>query len=173
MHNALAVLLSTLFLASSITALHFPQFRLFPDPKPAHHDISNKCTFTLWQKQLCSAAKKTNYIQMFEIEDHTNDITIDVAALRPAASHNSYTKVTPNDVLAIKGLLDDKSLVIGASDRDDDEVLFDFDSTIFTSDGSRNSEEAWCETGAWDIEDWECGMSSRVSTLTHACFERH
>ncbi|KAF2826005.1 hypothetical protein CC86DRAFT_293759 [Ophiobolus disseminans] len=154
MHNALVVLLSSFFFASSTTALYFPQFRLFSASKTAQHDISDKCTFTLWHKQLCSAGKKTNYIQMFEIEDHTNDIIVDIAALRPASAHNSYTKIGPNRAFAVRRLLDDKSLVIGGSEVEDDEVLFNFDGTVFTSDGSKNSEEAWCDAGAWDNENW-------------------
>lgn len=165
MHNALAVLLSTFFFASSTSALYFPQFRLSLTPKPVHHDVSDKCTFTIWQKQLCTSSKKTNYIQLNEIEDRTNDITIDIAALRPAASHNSYARISEDESFVVKGLLNDKSLVIGTSDRKDDNVVFEADGVWFTGDGSRNSEDAWCDAGAWDVEDWQCGMGSRVSEL--------
>ena len=123
MHNALGALAVFFFLASSTTALYFPQSRL-SSTKAVHLDLTSKCTFTLWHEQLCTASKKTNYIQIFEIEDRANNITINIVALRPAASRNSYTKISANDVFAIKGLLDDKSLVVGASQFNDDEVLF-------------------------------------------------
>jgi hypothetical protein len=66
-------------------------------------------------------------------------------------SRNSYTKISASDVFAIKGLLNDKSLAIGASQFNDDEVLFQNNKILFSS-GSKNSEEAWCVTEEWDIE---------------------
>ncbi|KAA8611967.1 hypothetical protein TUN199_01299 [Pyrenophora tritici-repentis] len=159
MHNALTALASVFFLVSSTNALYFPRFRL-SSTKALHHDLTNKCTFTLWHKQLCTASRKTNYIQIFEIEDHANNLTINIAELQPAVSRNSYTKISASDVFAIKGLLDDKSLAIGASQFNDDEVLFQNDEILFSS-ASKNSEEAWCVTGEWDIESWGCGEGSR------------
>ena len=163
MHNALAVL-SILFFTSSTTALYFPQFRLTPSPSPKaiHPEFTNKCTFTLWQKQLCTAGTKSNYIQLNEIQDNPNDITIDIAALRPASSRNSYTKISTKHVFAIEGLLDDKSLTIRGSNVDDDDVLFEHDGVWFTSDVYKNNNRAWCVAEAWDNEDWECGAGSRV-----------
>lgn len=167
MHNALAVLASIFFFTSSTCAFHLPQLPFFATPKPPHHDLSNKCTFTLWQKQMCSASKKTNYIQVFEIQDHANDLTIDIASLRPAASHNSYIKISPTNVFAIKGLLDDKSLVISGWVNDNDKISFDNNGLHFTSD-TIDAEDAWCLTGEWDTERWECGQGSRVSWVSEA-----
>jgi hypothetical protein len=164
MHNALAVLLSVFFIASSTAALHIPQSPLSAASIPAHRDLTNKCTFTLGHKQLCAASKRTNYIQMNEIEDHANNISIDVAALRPAASHNSYVKISANEMFAVEGLLDGKSLVMGASDQHEDELWFANDDVWFSS-SEESGEEAWCVAGEWNNGDWECGKGSRVSLV--------
>jgi len=161
MHNALAVFASLIFLTSSSTAFHIPQFHLSPTPTPSHHDLSQKCTFTLHHKQTCFASKKTSYIQLNSIRDHANAITIDVAALRPAASHNSYVRISANDAFAVENLLDDRSLVVVGSSEDEDEVVFVNGGEVFGSEGGNG--EAWCEEGEWDDECWECGMGSRVS----------
>lgn len=172
MHNALVVIASIFFLAPSSSAFHLPQFRLSATPEPVHHDLTNKCTFTLWHKQTCFASKKTNYVQMFEIKDHANNITIDVAALRPSASHNSYIKISPHDVFAVEGLLDDKSLIIADLPSEGDDIYFLNDDAIFSSDLELNSEEAWCVTSQWDNNFRECGKGSRVSRVNEAeCIE--
>jgi hypothetical protein len=164
MHDALAVLISIFFFTSSIAALHIPQSPLSAGSNPSHRDRTGKCTFTLWHKQLCASAKKTNYIQMNEIEDHANNISIDVASLRPAASHNSYVMISADEMFAVEGLLDDRSLVIGVSDQHEDELWFTNDDVFFSS-SEENGEEAWCVAGEWDNEDWECGKGSRVSRI--------
>jgi hypothetical protein len=56
-------------------------------------------------------------------------------------SQNSYTKISASDVFAIKGLLNDKSLAIRASQFNDDKVLFQNNEILFSS-SSKNSEEA-------------------------------
>jgi hypothetical protein len=159
MHNALAVLYSIFFLFSSATsALFLPQFRL---SKPSSLEIADKCTFNLWHKQIIATSAKTNYVQLNEIRDNTNDITIDIAALRPATERNSYSKISATQSFAVQGLLDNSSLTIGEG-NDEDEILFEHDGLYFSSDVMKNSDDAWCVAGAWD-NDVKSGVGSRVS----------
>lgn len=163
MHHALAVTASVLFFASSTSALYFPQFLLPSATKLNQHGLTGKCTFTVWHKQICPAAKKTNYIQINEIEDHANHITIDLADKRPASARNSYNMISPTRIFAIEGLLDDRRLMLTGSQNDEDEVLFEYGDMFFSSQGYKTDKQAFCATSAWDTEDWECGMGSRVS----------
>lgn len=165
MHNALAVMLSVLFFASSASALYFPQFHLTKSPslEAKHSEVANKCTFTLSHKQLCTATAKTNYIQINEIEDHSNDLTIDIAALRDIAARNSYSKISTQQVFAIANLLDDNVLVVRGDGADGDNLLFEYDGTLFSSGVGKTNKDAWCVAEAWNNADWECGKGSRVS----------
>jgi hypothetical protein len=163
MHNALAVLLSIFFFStSSSIALSLPSSRDTLASRTTPPAPADKCSFTLWHKQLCTAATKANYIQINQLEDHNNDIIIDLAALRPVAARNSYSRISDTQVFAIEGLLDDKTLTIRSEDGHD-EVMFDHDGVQFSSDVTKNGEEAWCVAGAWDSDSWECGSGSRVS----------
>jgi hypothetical protein len=159
MHNALAVLYSIFFLFSSATsALFLPQFRLSKASSP---EIANKCTFNLWHKQLITTSTKTNYVQLNEIQDNTNGITIDIAALRPATERNSYTKISATQIFAVEGLLDNTSLTI-VGGNGDDEILFEHDGLYFSSNVMKDSNDAWCVAGAWN-NDVKSGLGSRVS----------
>jgi hypothetical protein len=161
MHNALAVLCSTVLVFTTCTsALSLPHFRL--SSKSTHPELANKCSFTIWHKQLCTGTTKTNYIQLNELEDHPNHITIDIAALRPVTARNSYAKISATQVFAVEGLLDSTDLTIRGEDGSD-EVKFEHDGTSFYSDETKNAEDAWCTSGAWNNEDWQCGAGSRVS----------
>jgi hypothetical protein len=161
MHNALAVLYSIFFLLSTSTsALFLPQFRLTPS-KPSSLEIANKCTFNLWHKQILTASAKTNYIQLNEIQDNVNDITIDIAALRPITERNSYARICAHQVFAVEELLDYTNLTVRGYDNVD-EVTFEHDGVGFSSDETKSSEDAWCVTGAWD-NDVKSGVGSRVS----------
>jgi hypothetical protein len=162
MHNTLAVLFSSLiFFSASTAALFLPQFRLSPS-KSTNPELANKCSFTLWHKQLCTAATKNNYIQLNEIQDHTNQLTIDIAALRPMTARNSYSKISAKQVFAVEGLLHNTNLTIRGEDGSD-EVWFEHDGTGFSSDVMNKAEDAWCVTESWDVEDWQCGAGTRVS----------
>jgi hypothetical protein len=163
MHNALAVLYSIFFLFSTwASALFLPQFRLALS-KPTNLDLADKCSFTLWHKQLHTASTKKNYIQLNELQDHTNGIIIDIAALRPATSRNSYSRISAKQVFAIEGLLDNTNLTIRGEDGKN-EVTCEHDGVSFSSDERKNSQDAWCVSGAWD-NVVESGVGSRVRYL--------
>jgi hypothetical protein len=100
---------------------------------------SHKCTFTLLQKQI----RTTNYIQINHLFDHTNDIAINVASLRPNAAHNSYAKVSANQVFAIEGLLDNGNLTVWGMDG----IAFQSAGLIWTSE--RRVSKAGCDVGTW------------------------
>lgn len=161
MHNALAVLCSTLFFffSTSTSALFLPQFRLSTS-EPTSSEAANKCTFNLWHKQLITADAKTNYIQLNDIKDNTNSIVIDIAALRPVTERNSYSRISAHQVFAVEGLLDNTNLTISGYD-DVDQVTFAHDGIVFSSEESKNFENASCVAGAWDSV--VSGVGSRVS----------
>jgi hypothetical protein len=103
---------------------------------------SHICTFTLLQKQV----RDTNYVQINHLYDHTNDIAVNIASLRPSAAHNSYAKVSANDVFAIEGLLDYGNLTVwGADGRD--EIAFESAGLIWTSE--KRVSKAGCDVGTW------------------------
>jgi hypothetical protein len=161
MYTTLAVILSIFFLATSTNALYFPQLRLSPFTKATHPELADKCTFTAYHKQIRTVASKKDYIQINQIVDHPNDITIDIAALRPATARNSYVRLSSKEAYAIEGLLDDKSLVVHQG-HDVDEVLFEVDGVWFSSDMTKNAKSAYCVSGSWDNEFREGEVGSRV-----------
>jgi hypothetical protein len=163
MHNALVVVCSVFFFlfGTSTCAVFLPQLRLI-SPKPSQPQVANRCTFNLWHKQIISAAAKTNYIQLNEIKDNTNGITIDIAALRPVTEHNSYTRVCAHQVFVVDGLLGNTNLTIRGYD-DIDEVTFEHDGIAFSSDAAKNSKNASCVASAWDNEVVS-SVGSRVSS---------
>jgi hypothetical protein len=119
--------------------------------------LADKCTFTLFHKQLITAAQsestsegKINYIQIDSLEDDTNGITIDVASSRPRTERNSYAKVSAKQVLTIAGLLDDTSLTIHGTDGED-ALVFESDGVSWATEGGskRVRPDAWCDSGIW------------------------
>jgi hypothetical protein len=159
--NTLVVMLSSVFFlfTACTSAFYLPQSRL-----PATQlDLANKCSFNVYHKQLCpsTTTSKQNYIQINTLIDHANHITIDIAALRPVAARNSYARLSATQVFAIEGLLGNTNLTVRGEDGSD-EVLFEHDGTTWSSD---KGSEASCVSGAWDVEDWQCGAGSRVSGL--------
>jgi hypothetical protein len=123
-----------------------------------HPGLSNQCTFMLWHKQMINATAKTNYIQLHEIQDHANNIIIDLLALVPVGAHNSYFRISAKQVFAVEGLLDNSNLTIKGEDGSD-EVRFEYDGVWFSS--IRSTKDAWCSSEGWD-SNLESGLSSRV-----------
>ncbi|KAH7384257.1 hypothetical protein DE146DRAFT_622269 [Phaeosphaeria sp. MPI-PUGE-AT-0046c] len=164
MHNALVVFYSIFFiLSTSIGALSVPQFRL-SHYKPTDPTLANKCTFSLWHKQIQNKDTKTNYIQLNELQDHSNGIVIDIAALRPVVARNSYSLISDRQVFAVEGLLDNTNLTIRGEDGSD-EVRCEHDGVRFSSEEGQNSIEAYCKTGAWDNT-----FASFVGSRLHCTF---
>lgn len=161
MYNTLAVLFSVSFLLSTSTfALSVPQIRFSPY-KPSDPTLATKCTFSLWHKQLQTQDAKLNYIQLNELQDHANGISIDLAALRPVAARNSYSLISEHQVFAIEGLLDNTNLTIRGEDGSD-EVRCEHDGVRFGSEEESNGDEAYCRSGEWS-NVLSTGLGSRVS----------
>ena len=176
--NTFAILSSVLFLAtSSCTARVVPPQppRILPRSdaqsllSTSATSLADKCTFTLFHKQLITAARaestskgKINYIQIDSLEDHANGITIDIASSRPRAERNSYAKVSAKQVLTIAGLLGDTSLTIYGTDGED-ALVFESDGVSWATEGGskRVRPEAWCNSGIWA----ESGKGSRERTM--------
>jgi hypothetical protein len=173
--NTFAVLSSVLLLAPSLCVARIvpPQPpRILPRrdaqsllSTPAR-SLADKCTFTLFHKQLITAAEpasasegKINYVQVDVLEDHVNGITIDVASSRPRTEHNSYVKVSANQIFDIEGLLYDTNLTIHGTDGED-ALVFESDGLKWATEGGNKKPrpEAWCNTGVWV----ESGKGSRV-----------
>jgi hypothetical protein len=176
--NTFAILYSVLFLASSPCAA-----RVLPPQPPrilprgdaqsllsiSATSLTDKCTFTLFHKQLITAAQpestakgKINYVQIDSLEDHTNGITIDVASSRPRAERNSYAKVSAKQILTITGLLDDTSLTVHGTDGED-ALVFESDTVSWATEGGSKTltPGAWCNSGIW----FESGRGSRERTM--------
>jgi hypothetical protein len=163
MHNALAVLYSVLFLFGTWTsALFLPQIRLAPS-RPTNHKLANKCSFTLWHKQIHTLSTKYNFVQLNELQDHANSMIIDIAALRPLTARNSYNEISDKQVFAVEGLLDNTNLTIRGEDGKN-EVMCEHDGVFFSSDERKNSRDAWCVSEAWN-NIIESGVGSRVRTF--------
>jgi hypothetical protein len=153
MHTTLSILFSALILISSTHARVVPPQPPYPlsrraldasSPSPSA-SIENKCTFSLFHKQVWNV----NYIQLNTLVDHTNSITIDLAQLRPQTEHNSYAKVSAKRVFEVEGLLDNANLTIRGEDGSE-RLRFESGGLVWTSESK--GEEAWCETGDWDNE---------------------
>ncbi|KAH7370973.1 hypothetical protein BKA66DRAFT_424823 [Pyrenochaeta sp. MPI-SDFR-AT-0127] len=156
MHNALAVLLSVFFIASSTTAR-------VVSPPPSSSALDDKCTFTLWHKQLYpssdSAPTSRNYIQINTLFDHANDITIDIAHLRPSTAFHSYSKVSETQVFAIEGLLDGTNVTVRGTDGRD-ALRLESDGLVWMADGVARGDDAWCEVGEWNAN----GKDGKINT---------
>ncbi|KAI2484046.1 hypothetical protein Ptr902_02986 [Pyrenophora tritici-repentis] len=134
-----------------------------PAQSPAP-SLNDKCTFTLFHKQLLttpSSRDRTNYIQLNALTDNTNALTIDIAAQRSPAERNSYVKVSEQDVFVVGGLLDNASLSI--TGREGSDVLeLESDGRKWSTVRAAKDVEgmvAWCNAGEWN----EGGNGSRVS----------
>ena len=172
--NALPALSSFLLLFASSTGArviplqppHILRREAVSTTPPA--PLDNKCTFTLFHKQVLIATSSSsqgriNYIQVNTLIDHTNDIAMDIAAQRPQAEHNSYVKVSEQKVFAVQGLLDDASLTIRGSDGEDQLELESGAwkwSTVLAT-GEDDKVMAWCQAGEWA----GAGNGSRVSLV--------
>jgi hypothetical protein len=89
-------------------------------------------------------------IQLNTLIDHTNDLAIDVAHLRPRNEHNSYSKVSAKRVFAVEGLLNNAIFTIRGEDGRDG-LGFESNGFTWTSEiGSSSGREAWCEAAEWD-----------------------
>jgi hypothetical protein len=150
MHSVL-VFLVLLFLDTLSSTIFLPQ-------SPVHPGLANKCTFMLWHRQMLNATAKTNYIQLHEIQDHTNNIVIDFLVLVPVDTRNSYFRISEKQVFVVEGLLDSANLTIRGEDGSD-EVRFEYDGVWFSS--VRGTKDAWCSTEGWD-NNVESRPSSRV-----------
>lgn len=133
--------------------------RPFPD---------GSCSFTLWQRRQFSST----YIQLNTIRDLANDITVDVAAQRPATAFNSYTRLDENYAFAVTGLLDDKDLVITHLRGDElafrvGEVEWSTQSFWRRKGPSGNWKRAACSAGAW-----EDSAEARVCAATSVKMDR-
>jgi hypothetical protein len=109
------------------------------------------CTFTLWQRQQASV----DYIQLNTIRDHANNITVYVAAQRPATGLNSYTRLDDNHAFAVTGLLDRRNLTI--THIGDDELGFTIGQAKWSTrsfwrmqDDSGKWNRAACNAWAWE-----------------------
>jgi hypothetical protein len=145
MPTAISLLLSTLLLTSSTHSRVVPPQLPYPLSRRAI-DTSSSCTFSLFHKQVHAV----NYIQVNTLVDHTNDIIIDLAHLRPPTEHNSYAKVSKKRVFAVEGLLGNTNLTIRGEDGSD-RVRFESDGLRWSTEGGKEG-SAWCEVGEWDGE---------------------
>jgi hypothetical protein len=149
----LAAFSLTIFhLSISISALFLPQKLVLPE-------IAKECTFMLWHKQIINLTK-TNYIQLHQIYDNTNNVVIDVLESIPITAHNSYFRISATQVFAVEGLLDGTNLTIKGEDGSD-EVRCENDGILFSTD--KSMKDALCIPGPWDI-DTEIWTGSRVKS---------
>lgn len=130
---------------STLAASYILPSPSFTSDAPFLNSPNDQCTFKLFHRQHHSL----NYIQINALTDHANDIVVDIAALRPAAAFNSYTRVAEDQVFAIMGLLDDEQLTIKGKDGSDT-LEFSVGEWEWTSRDMRNEVVGrWCEVGAW------------------------
>lgn len=122
----------------------------------------SSCTFTLWHRQQASV----NYVQLNTIRDHSNDITVDVAAQRLATAFNSYVRLSDSHAFAVTGLLDKRNLTMMSLRGD--ELAFK------VGEAEWNTQSFWRrkdESGQWiraacNAWDWEGNAEARVSHTT-------
>jgi hypothetical protein len=146
MHTLLAFIFTILLSDTLSSTLFLPQ--LWEDPK-----LTRRCTVTLRHKQLTTLTARTNYVYLEQLQDHSNDITVDVQALIPVTIRNSYSKISAKQVFAVEGLLYDTNLTIRGEDNSD-EVRIEHNGVWFSSD--KGNKDAWCSH-----ENWNDGLESR------------
>ncbi|KNG52477.1 hypothetical protein DDE82_006327 [Stemphylium lycopersici] len=143
--------------------------------------LDNKCTFTLWHKQISSTTSqstpsaevkdRTNYIYLPILTDHTNSLTISITERKPLQEHNSYTHVSSTRAYSITGLLDDDALTISAREGDD-ALVFDMDDLRWVAGGigeeNVSEDEAWCQVGGW-AESGSRGNRERKMECAFRC----
>lgn len=117
------------------------------------------CTFTIWHRRQDSV----NYVQLNAILDYSNDMTVDLAAQRPATSFNSYTRLDDSHAFAVTGLLDGKNLTI--SKLRDHELSFKFGEAEWSTQSfwrRKGQSGIWVRAGC-NARDWEGSAEIRVS----------
>jgi hypothetical protein len=133
---------------------------------PAASSLQEKCTFTLWHKQLSGSSPTKNYVYLPKLIDHTNNLVIDITAAKPAQEHNSYTRVSETQKYSIAGLLDDDALTISAHDGSD-VLVFETQRLRWEAGAEKvvtEGAEAWCQ-----VQEWvESGLANRVSLHSHS-----
>lgn len=137
----------------ALTTTAFPTSS--PPSRPTTPIPDEKCTFALHQRQQSSIT----YIQLNTIQDHANNITIDIASQRPPGTFNSYIRLDEKTVFAVTGLLDDERLTITLTGKDD--LAFGIGREKWGSwdaHAVRERGSAWCEA-----KRWEGGVERRVS----------
>lgn len=179
MHTS-TMLLSPLFILATTTTAYMaplqpPNPHILPrsaSPDPSPSSLQEKCTFTLWHKQLSSPqsasppsdTRRTNYIYLPRLTDHANNLVIDIAATKPAHAHNSYTRVSETQKFSVKGLLGDAALIISGRDGNDT-LVFETQQLkwVAASEGGvSKGAEAWCQ-----VQEWvESGLANRVSLVS-------
>ncbi|CAA9959718.1 hypothetical protein PTMSG1_03127 [Pyrenophora teres f. maculata] len=173
--NVLTALTTLILLASPpTTARVIPPLppHIFPRTTPNTPaqspplSLNDKCTFTLFHKQLHTPSQtQINYIQLNTLTDHTNALTIDIAAQRPPAERNSYVKVGQHDVFALRGLFDDASLRIWGKAGSDELKLgsgrWEWSTARAEEDEEGDGIVAWCNAEEWN----EGGNGSRERSV--------
>ena len=127
--------------------------RPFPD---------GSCTFTLWHRQQDSV----NYVQLSAIRDYSNDITVNIAAQRPATSFNSYARLDKSHAFAVTGLLDGKNLTI--TQLRDHELSFKFGEAEWSTQSfwrRMGLSGIWARAGC-NARNWEGSAEIRVGDHT-------
>ncbi|EMD87881.1 hypothetical protein COCC4DRAFT_142847 [Bipolaris maydis ATCC 48331] len=152
--------LLSIFLTTLTTAHLLP-------PQPPHPYIlprtapstQEKCTFTLYHKQISSNPRQ-NYIYLSSLTDHANNIVIDIGATRPPQERNSYTRLSATQKYAVKGLLGGDALTISARDGED-ELGFEMASSKWEVGGEEEEVEEGGEAGC-RVREWvEGGLVNR------------
>ena len=127
-----------------------------PAPSPLLHSalLPDTCSFTLRLRHHHHHSSPV-YIQLNTIQDHANNLTIDVASQRPRAAFNSYTRLDRDRAFAVAGLLDGQRLTI--TRQGDGELGFEVGEVRWSArwadgegGGAGEFGKAWCE--GWEGE---------------------
>lgn len=151
------LIVTLLILVALAVAEHIPLSAAQPSENRPFPEGS--CTFTLWHRQ----QESVNYVQLNTIWDYSNDITVDVAALQPTTSFNSYVRLDESHAFAVTGLLDKGNLTITR--------LRDGDLAFKVGEAEWSTQSFWRrkgESGKWtragcNAGDWEGNAEARVS----------
>lgn len=111
------------------------------------------------------------YLQVNKVFAADGGVAVDVAALRPRQSYNSYQKLEPREVFEVAKLETGEKLTVELSDSLGLKFVYgEWEWSL--RDEVAEEEKAWCEVGEWsgDDEDWTCEIGSdkknRVSQPT-------
>jgi hypothetical protein len=121
------------------------------------------CTFRAYEIQVCKATagllppSTTAYLQINKVFAADGSVAVDVAALRPRQSYNSYQKLDPDEIYEVAMLENDERLTAVLSESEGLKFAYGMREWSVKDEVAEKG-SAWCQVREWTDgdEEWTC-----------------